>query len=362
MESFGNAKTLRNDNSSRFGKFTCLQFEKASGLLVGAACQTYLLEKTRVVQQGDGERNYHIFYQLLHSGKRAEVEELTKDGLNYVKGGHQTIEGRTDSERWMLTQTAMELVGMKEGELAALWGLLTAILNMGQVTFDSIDDGEGSKVSTTPVVQNHFAAAARFIGVDANMLETAICCHIIKAKDDEYNVQLNKNQANDVKDAFSKALYSGIFNWLVKRVNELLGAKNMTVDQIQTIAILDIFGFEHFKHNSFEQFCINYANEKLQQKFTQDVFKTVQIEYEFEGITWAHIAFSDNEDTLQLVEGRLGVIALLNEECTRGNSGSDRSFLNKLVSQATDHPNFEKARLKPNAFIVHHYAGSFVAS
>ncbi|ETP54526.1 hypothetical protein F442_00805 [Phytophthora nicotianae P10297] len=353
LESFGNAKTVRNDNSSRFGKFTQLQFDK-NGTLVGAKCRTYLLEKTRVIQHEAPERNYHIFYQLLDSSDIASELQLDSS-KHYVYTGDNTaqkIEGLSDEKHFNKTREALELVGLSRDDQRPLFEVLAGVLHLGEVQLQSDPtDDEKSLITEGDSGAN---SATQMLGVTWEALQTALCSRTMRAVNDVYSVPLKKELAMDCRDALAKAIYSNVFDWLVTTINQSLADD---ANMANHVGVLDIFGFEHFKHNSFEQFCINYANEKLQQKFTQDVFKTVQIEYEEEGIVWDHIEYADNQDVLTVIESRMGIISLLNEEVMRPK-GNEESFMSKVTSLHKDDMAhvIEFPRTSRTEFLIKHYA------
>ena len=353
LESFGNAKTVRNDNSSRFGKFTQLQFD-AQHVLVGAKCQTYLLEKTRVVSHEDAERNYHIFYQLLEAPEETRKKLLIDPDVTYHmvgSGKTQRIEGKSDGVHFERTVSTLEIVGLTQPQIDALLQALAGIMMLGQVEVEpNPSNDEESQLKPSEFTQK----VCQLLQVDVKAMEKAFCTRTMKARTDVYSVPLKADQARDCRLALAKAIYANIFDWLVKVINDSL---SNDAKGVYNIGVLDIFGFEHFKHNSFEQFCINYANEKLQQKFTQDVFKTVQIEYEEEGITWNHIDFVDNQDVLDVIESKMGIISLLNEELMRPK-GNEESFVGKVSSlHKEDKPHvIQFPRTSRTQFTVKHYA------
>ncbi|KDO35782.1 hypothetical protein SPRG_22058 [Saprolegnia parasitica CBS 223.65] len=352
MESFGNAKTSRNDNSSRFGKFSELQFN-AECQLVGARCNTYLLEKSRVSTHGKGERNYHIFYQLLAAPEtirtQVELHETDPMAFPFLRGtsaNGEDVMTELDAEYFGRTLTGLTTLGIAEADQISVFGIVSAILHLGRVEFKG---DEASMIATPATV----AAVTKLLGFTASDFEQSLCTRQMAAGLDSYTVPHTMEQATSARTALSVALYSKLFDWLVTHINASTSSK-MHVSH--RICILDIFGFEIFENNSFEQLCINYANEKLQQKFTQDVFKSIQNEYEEEGIPWTKIDFADNVNVLELIEGRFGLLALLNEECMRPK-GSDSAFTNKLSAHYNDNDRFEIPRLRRNCFAITHYAG-----
>mmetsp|Transcript_22721 Transcript_22721/g.59331 ORF Transcript_22721/g.59331 Transcript_22721/m.59331 type:complete len:559 (+) Transcript_22721:393-2069(+) len=335
LESFGNAKTVRNDNSSRFGKFTQLQFDTGAPVteLMGSRCEHYLLEKTRVVALSPGERSYHIFYQLVRAADTSKMEWGTElvgksvGDFSYVSQGDldtSVIEGTPDSEKFSITTDTLKLIGVEDVDIMSLYKALSSILFLGLAKFNPSADGESSSVADPALIEK----VARLLEVPPDQLTLGLTTRTMRTRGEAIAVQLNEGQAVDARDALAKALYARLFDWLVSAINTSTSRKRDVVKE-GIISLLDIFGFECFVTNRFEQLCINFANEKLQQKFTQDVFKTVQIEYEEEGITWDHIEFPDNADMLELVEGKKGLIAVLNEECIRPG-GDDEGFTSKL--------------------------------
>lgn len=352
LESFGNAKTVRNDNSSRFGKFTQLQFD-GRGTLVGAKCRTYLLEKTRVIHHEAPERNYHIFYQLIDSTDVSAELQLDASKVYAYTGDNrdQKIEGLSDEKHFNKTREALELVGLSRNDQQPLFEVLAGVLHLGEVQVQS--DATDDEKSLIPENDEGATSAIQMLGVTWEALQTALCSRTMRAVNDVYSVPLKKELAMDCRDALAKAIYSNVFDWLVNTINHSLADDGHMVNHV---GVLDIFGFEHFKHNSFEQFCINFANEKLQQKFTQDVFKTVQIEYEEEGIVWDHIEYADNQDVLNVIESRMGIISLLNEEVMRPK-GNEESFMSKVTSLHKDETHvIEFPRTSRTEFLIKHYA------
>ena len=348
LESFGNAKTVRNDNSSRFGKFTRLQFARAAAgdaPLVGSSCETYLLEKSRVVGQAPGERGYHCFYGVA-AAARADVGAFA-----YVKRGDlatTSIEGVADGDRHRRTTAALATLGVPGSDAAAVEDAVMAVLRLGEVAFDGAD---AAAVASSAAAN---AAAAAGVGRAAGDVLDALLVRVVRTRDEAVRVPRSAAAATEARDALAKELYVAVFDWLVRAMNAATRAA--APDGLRVVGLLDIFGFECFAVNRFEQLCINYCNEKLQQKFTLDLFKAVQEEYDDERVPWDPVAFPDNEKVLALLEGRMGVVDVLNEECLRPR-GSEEAFVTKLDALHGDGAKFAKHRHEPRVFTVAHYAG-----
>lgn len=393
LESFGNARTLRNDNSSRFGKFIKLHFT-GSGRLTGASIQTYLLEKVRLVSQSKGERNYHIFYEMA-LGASAAVRE--RWGLDPPKGHamptgdydeasvHQFMhyrylnqsqcfkrrESNEDYENFKQVMEAMEVVGFTPFERTGIFDLVAAVMHIGNLTFehDENQDRQSSAVTLSSAPTDLAPdciwsrdAAARLLSVDTSQLERALSVRKIRAGTDFVSVKLSAEQANNARDALAKALYGRLFDWMVTKINEFLKMDDSQKNKsnMHFIGILDIFGFEVFPKNSFEQLCINFANETLQQQFNDYVFKMEQQEYEAQGVDWKYVEFLDNQDCVNLISLRpTGILPLIDEECLMPK-GSDMTFASKLYRACSSHPRFSASRIQKagGSFTIIHYAGN----
>ncbi|XP_071536430.1 myosin-VIIa isoform X6 [Panulirus ornatus] len=357
LEAFGNAKTIRNDNSSRFGKYIDIHFTK-EGVIEGASIEQYLLEKSRIVSQGADERNYHIFYCMLAGMTREERQKLElTDASQYkylIGGGSITCEGRDDAREFADIRSAMKVLMFSDSEVWEIMKILAAILHMGNVKFRGkvIDNLDASEIpDTTSMVR-----VARFLGVEPRAMKEALTTRTIFAQGETVVSHLSQSQATDVRDAFVKGIYGRLFIWIVSKVNAAIFKPKATFRT--SIGVLDIFGFENFKTNSFEQFCINYANENLQQFFVHHIFKLEQEEYNSENINWQHIEFVDNQDTLDLIAiKQLNIMALVDEE-SKFPKGTDQTMLQKLHKQHSRHKQYLKPKSDLNAsFGINHFAG-----
>ncbi|TYJ00141.1 hypothetical protein E1A91_A13G067600v1 [Gossypium mustelinum] len=352
LEAFGNAKTLRNDNSSRFGKLIEIHFSE-TGKISGAKIQTFLLEKSRVVQCAEGERSYHIFYQLCAGAPRALREKLNLkdvDEYKYLKQSNcYSITGVNDAEHFHIVKEALDIVHVSKEDQESMFAMLAAVLWLGNVSFTIIDNENHVEA----VQDESLINVAKLIGCDAADLNLALSTRKMRVGSDNIVQKLTLSQAIETRDALAKSIYAGLFEWLAEQINKSLAVgKRLTG---RSISILDIYGFESFDRNSFEQFCINYANERLQQHFNRHLFKLEQEEYIQDGIDWAKVDFDDNQDCLHLFEKKpLGLLSLLNEESTFPN-GTDYTFANKLKQHLNSNHCFKGEREK--AFTVSHFAG-----
>ncbi|KAI7868484.1 P-loop containing nucleoside triphosphate hydrolase protein [Spinellus fusiger] len=353
MEAFGNAKTTRNDNSSRFGKYIEIQFDTQYNI-VGAKVRTYLLERSRLVFQPEIERNYHIFYQLCAGAPAEERERLgIKDWtyFNYLnQSGTGVIPGVDDIEEFELTQSSMSKIGVSSETQWHIFRILAALLHLGNMEIGGRTD------ATLAEDEASLQMATQLLGIPLMEFRKWIIRKQIITRSEKIVTNLNTTQAQVVRDSVAKYIYAYIFEWLVVVVNDSLSCSDPE-SVTAFIGVLDIYGFEHFKKNSFEQFCINYANEKLQQQFNQHVFKLEQEEYVREEIDWKFIEFADNQKCIEMIENKMGILSLLDEE-SRLPSGTDQGFCNKLYSTFNGpyQDYFKKPRFSNNAFTVVHYA------
>ena len=335
MEAFGNAKTTRNNNSSRFGKWTEIQFD-AKQTIVGGKIINYLLEKSRVVFQADQERNYHAFYQLLEGGKKDEnlqkdLDLYDIDDFYYLNQSKvKSVPGINDERDWDELLGAMDILGMTKEEKRGVLEATASVLHIGNLKY-AVDETSASEDGCKISNKDQLGVVAKHISVDPAALGQALTKRGIGAASVVY-VAYTVEHAEAARDALAKALYGNMFNWLIRRINKSLekglGGGSSAVKNI--IGVLDIFGFESFEVNSFEQLCINYCNEKLQNHFNDHIFKHEQEQYKAEGVDVAHIDFEDNQACLDLIEAKkVGIFAMMDEEIVTPK-GSDEGFLSKL--------------------------------
>ncbi|MDP2437853.1 MAG: hypothetical protein Q8P67_19090, partial [archaeon] len=360
MEAFGNAKTVRNDNSSRFGKYLEIQFD-SSHAPVGGSISTFLLEKTRVAGQQKGERNYHIFYQMLaglDSSLRSQFGLRDAQSYWYLsQSGCTSVDGVDDRQDFEEVVKAMRTVGFSDSEQNHIWCILSAILNLGNIRFE----GEApARVKDAGALQE----ASRLLAVEPDLLVMSLNHRQIQsgsARHTQFAVPQNAEQSAGIRDALSKELYSRVFDFIVAKINASLSASG----SMNVIGVLDIYGFEIFDTNSFEQFCINYVNERLQQIFIDLTVRGEQKEYHDEGLKWKDIAFFDNKIVLELIEGRQppGLFRLLDDTCRTVHSLEtatvDAKFMEKLIKTHASHAHLYCPAQGSDAkqFTVKHYAG-----
>ena len=395
LESFGNARTVRNDNSSRFGKYIEMKFSSSlsnqptdkvvAATLTGASIETYLLEKVRLVHQSNGERNYHIFYELFSMEYNEEEEDfLDRLGLdNHEMEDFSLInnsdtydrrDGVQDTDTGRDMRRAMTVMGIEITEQHSIFAVCCALLHASNLTFVNIGEVECALEMENP----HLNFVVDLLGITREGLNKALCYYEITVggggsrNGETHRKELSQAQAQKGIEALIKAAYGAMFQYLVDRINKSIAGdgnndkgRNISRssrrkgEQCGTIGILDIFGFEHFQLNSFEQLCINYCNEALQQQFNRFVLRNEQEEYSKEGIPWSFIEFPENKDVLDLIDQKgIGLLNILHDQC-RTPGACDKTFALLIYDKCADHSRFEASSRQraEQQFAIHHYAG-----
>ncbi|XP_063723114.1 myosin-10-like isoform X3 [Symsagittifera roscoffensis] len=353
LEAFGNAKTIKNDNSSRFGKFIRINFDQA-GFIAGATIETYLLEKSRAVRQAPDERSFHFFYQFLSAADHNTINEfLLEDFASYkfLSSGHVTVPGMNDQQEFKATLEAMNVMKFTEQEIKAVFRVSSGVLLLGNLDF-TMDKSEQATLTNDSVAQR----VSHLLGVNCMHFSNALLKPKLKVGREMVVKAQNKTQVTNTLEALAKATYEKMFKWIVMRINKSLD-KNKR-QGVSFVGILDIAGFEIFQDNSFEQLCINYTNEKLQQLFNHTMFIKEQAEYQAENIDWHFVDYGlDLKPCIDLLEKPMGVFTLLDEDCLMPNT-TDKSFVEKLVANHKESPIFKKPpRSNEYQFNIKHYAG-----
>jgi myosin-7 len=378
LEAFGNAKTVKNNNSSRFGKFIHVNFTE-HGKIVSAKIYNYLLEKSRVVKIAPEERNYHIFYQLILGADEAERQKYfiqDIDYFDYLNKGTFQVDDVDDVENFKETKQCMEKLKFKPNEMAYIFNVIMGILYLGNVKFIAGMKNNSEIALIDESCAEDFKIASTLLGIEPDTLTSILTIRKMKdpMSNNIFDRPLNMEKAYNCRDAISKAVYAKMFDFIVKRINMAIAnqeeEKKTSKDKtLRKIGLLDIFGFENFENNSFEQLCINYANERLQQFFNNHIFKLEQEEYKREGIDWSQVEFHDNNEIIELIDGcdsnltgvsgssssKISIFSLLDSESILPNA-SDTSFHSKAYTHL-DKNKYLGGRTE-DYINIHHYAGS----
>jgi myosin-5 len=370
LESFGNAKTMLNDNSSRFGKFTKILYGKEKKHIVGTMIETYLLEKSRVVQHDRGERSYHIFYMLtcdgaLSESRRKRLRLSSSSDFNYIsQSSRMQVAGWPDKSRLRELESSMTSLGMDQTFIDWVFATVSAVLHLGNIDFT--DDADNCNVETSKVAEVQIVA--NLLNVPFELLLQRLTKSVIRMRGQDIIKDLSQEQARNNRDSIAKAIYDGLFAFLVSNINQTLYPTNARQPDLNWLGILDVFGFECFENNSFEQFCINFANERLQQFFNVQLLESEQEEYLAQSIAWDVIYIASSADVIELIEGRpQGVLAVLDSACKMPRA-DDHTFTNDLFTLQGGHSRLKRVGQKArkegqrglnrmNGFSIRHYAG-----
>mmetsp|Transcript_38150 Transcript_38150/g.75050 ORF Transcript_38150/g.75050 Transcript_38150/m.75050 type:complete len:977 (+) Transcript_38150:37-2967(+) len=360
LEAFGNARTIRNDNSSRFGKYMEIQFN-GNGAPLGGKISQYLLEKSRVVTRAEDERSFHVFYQLLSEKSLLSGVQLQADPSQYrclACSGRFKVNGLNDSAEFMEVRSAMQSLGFSQADEQSIWKVIAAILHISNIDFDQ-DATDRSSVSASS--SQLISTVSGLLQVTPDALTKALTTNIIETVGKKTEIFLNAEQAANSRDTCCKALYDKLFSWVVNKINQSLEIAGDTPEMV--IGVLDIYGFEIFETNSFEQFCINYCNEKLQQLFIRLVLEQEQQEYLREGIEWTEIEYFNNAPIVALFEGPpAGIFGSLDEAGQVGKITTDELLLkmNQTFKSNDFYFSWDTGKNKDiarDAFRIQHYAG-----
>ena len=364
LEALGNAKTIRNDNSSRFGKFIELNFDKR-GHLIGGFIRTYLLEKIRLTSQQTNERCFHIFYQV---GKGGSAEDKARWEISAMgefhfanQGNAVNVERLDDKADYNDMRVALDTLRFLPEEQVAMLDIIAGILHLGQIKFIPDKDGEGSELSKDANSTKSLASTLKLLGLPQKEFLLTVTERVIIARGEKLRKKLTATQASDARDSIARIIYGKLFDWVVATINKEIKSADPSAIRAE-IGVLDIFGFECLKDNSFEQLCINYTNETLQQQFNQFVFKMEQEEYTSEGIEWSFVSFPDNQDCIDLIDlKKKSIFSTLDDECMLAG-GADEKFASRMIKELGEYERFSvtPAQKIAGQFSIKHYAGEVV--
>ncbi|GBG27766.1 Myosin-6 [Hondaea fermentalgiana] len=418
LETFGNSCTIRNENSSRFGKLIEIKFDSESGGTLGAHITTYLLEKARLTKQFPGERNFHVFYEMAAGGSDAQLERWripgSLYGFNFISQKEDMYrEEESDADNFVKTVEAMHELGMSEEEIEEVFDVVAGVLHLGNLSFEAVGHDQSCRIRFDDETMLSCEACCDLLKVDADALEFALCRRVIRVRgtdqdlaergnlpaylrreDEHFEKSLTVEEAALARDALAMTIYERIFGWLVWRLNQCIQTEPIRAnkragararmskrameaelkveidDHVYNtqykIGLLDVFGFEVFERNGFAQLCINYCNETLQHLFNESVFKRDQLEYDEEGIDWTFIRYPDNAACIEMFESKpIGLFPLMDENCMYPG-GNDNTLVTKMWTHLPGRfPRFLQPTREDKAdftFRIRHYAGDVVYS
>ncbi|KAL4449786.1 hypothetical protein ABPG74_008159 [Tetrahymena malaccensis] len=355
MEAFGNAKTARNNNSSRFGKYVSILIESSTQKILGAQIQKYLLEKSRVTHIANQERNYHIFYHLLSNKKIAEDLQISSDPSDYYflnQSGIYTADQINDSKLFQEVQSSFQSMGFLPDKILTIWQILASILLLGNIQFTQ-EEEEKVLIKNQDVLTH----ISKLLLCDEELIQKALTIKILETGKNQIEVPLKENECIAVRNSLSKILYDRLFTWLVQQLNSAINPPALKQVKSLSIGLLDIFGFENFQINSFEQLCINYTNERLQKLYISYVFVQEEKILREDGLGQYlnNLSYKDNQPVVDLIDSKEGILELLNDQC-KNKGGTDKKFLESLKSLSNKFEKIQFPKIQKSTFIIKHTA------